>query len=178
MMGSGAVSRAAPDDGPSMVHGENRLHNEAEASQHAKQFAVTEGLASRGEARAPGRLLEQRVRGERLKQRCLLIVGVAVYYAVHPAEGSRGVDRIQGSVDPRVLPRRHLVLDAGGYRRQCRVLLLIWQSLDLLQCGPHDQRYTLHKLAVEHATQRLDVGHARVVLEPDWVRGATPRQGK
>src|SRR5713101_8516142 len=87
--------QAAPDRGPSPVHGENRLHNETEAPQHAKQFAVAEGLASRGEARAPGRLLEQRVRGERLKERGLLVVAVAVDHAVYPAEGSRGVDRIQ-----------------------------------------------------------------------------------
>jgi len=47
--------------------GENRLHDESKAPQHAKQFAVTEGLASRGEAKAPGRLLEQRVAEENAK---------------------------------------------------------------------------------------------------------------
>src|SRR2546421_2111964 len=144
--------QATPDLGPSPVYGENRLHNEPEAPQHAKQFAVTEGLASRGEASAPGRLLEQRVRGERLKYRGLLVVAVAVDHAVRPAERSRGVDRIQGGVDPRVLPRRHLVLHAGGHREQCRILLVPWQALDSLQRGPHDKRHTLHKLAVEQAT--------------------------
>src|SRR6266704_4626175 len=92
--------QAAPDRGPSAVHGENRLHKEPEAPQHAKQFAVAEGLASGGEARTPGWLLEQRVRGERVKERGLLVVAVAVDHAVRPAEGPRGVDRIQGGVDP------------------------------------------------------------------------------
>src|SRR2546421_9439793 len=90
--GYGCRPQSAPDGGPSPVHGENRLHDEPEAPQYAKQFAVAEGLASRGEARAPGWLLEQRVRSERLKERGLLIVGVAVDHAVRPAEGSRGVD--------------------------------------------------------------------------------------
>src|SRR5713101_4264609 len=81
-------SQASPDGGPSSVHGENRLHNESEAPQHAKQFVVTEGLACGGEANAFGRLLEQRVRGERLKERGLLIVAVAVDHAMCPAEGS------------------------------------------------------------------------------------------
>src|SRR6266566_5305463 len=108
----GCRPQAAPDVGSSPVHGENRLHNEPEAPQHAKQFVVTEGLASRGEANAFGRLLEQRVRGERLKERGLLIVAVAVDHAMCATEGSRGVDRIQGSVDPWVLPWRHLVLYA------------------------------------------------------------------
>src|SRR5207247_6439892 len=91
-VGYGCRPQAAPDGGPSSVHGENRLHKEPEAPQHAKQFAVAEGLASRGEAKAPGWLLEQRVRSERLKERGVLVVGNAVDHAVRPAGGSRGVD--------------------------------------------------------------------------------------
>src|SRR2546423_9635036 len=141
---AGCRPQAAPDRGPSPVYGENRLHNEPETPQHAKQFAVTEGLASRGEASAPGRLLEQRVRGERLKYRGLLVVAVAVDHAVRPAERSRGVDRIQGGVDPRALPRRPLGLHAGGHREQCRILLVLWQALDSLQRRPDVPPPNLH----------------------------------
>src|SRR5437660_10970379 len=84
----GCRPQAAPDRDPSPVHGENRLHNETEAPQHAKQFAVAKGLASRCEANAFGRLLEQRVRGERLKKRGLLVVAVAVDHAMCPTQGS------------------------------------------------------------------------------------------
>ncbi len=82
----------------------------------------------------------------------MLVVAVAVDHAVHPAKRSRGVHRIQGGVDPWILPRRHLVLHAGGHRGQYSVLLVIGQALDPLQCGSHDHRHTLHKLAVEQAT--------------------------
>src|SRR6202044_99432 len=97
----------------SVLHGEHGLHDQAEAAQHAQQFAVAERLAAGREAGPPGRLLEQRVRGVGLQGAGLLVVAVTVQHAVRAAERPGRVDRVQRGVDPRVLPRRHLVHHRG-----------------------------------------------------------------
>src|SRR5437762_7916181 len=104
-----------------LMHSENWLHNEAEVAQYSQQFAVAECLASGCEACPPGRLLEQRVGGKRLKEAGLLIVAVAVDHAMHTTERAGAVNRIQRSIDARVLPWWHLVLHAGGDRKSTRL---------------------------------------------------------
>src|SRR5205823_3237209 len=81
-----------------------------------EQFAVPEGLAAGREAGAAGWLLQQRIRRVRLQHTGLLVVGVAVDHAVRPAERAGGVHGIQGLVEPRVLPGRHLVHHLRGGR--------------------------------------------------------------
>jgi hypothetical protein len=43
----------------SVLDGEDGLHHQAEAAEHAQQFAVAERLAAGREADPPGRLLQQ-----------------------------------------------------------------------------------------------------------------------
>ncbi len=77
--------------------------------------------------------------------------------------------RVQRGVDPGGFPGRHLVHHAGCLLGEHPQLLCLGQPLDLLQGRLHDLRDALHERAVEYATQRLDVGDARVALEPHRV---------
>src|SRR5262245_59548232 len=79
--------RLCPNRTPgSFVHLQDRLHDQAEAAQHAEQLAVPEGLAPRGEAGPARWLLQQRVRGVGLQQPGLLVVADSVDDAVRAAE--------------------------------------------------------------------------------------------
>src|ERR1700722_18944371 len=145
----------------SALHGEHGLHDQAEAAQHAQQLAVAEPLAAGREAGPPGRLLEQRVCGVGLQGAGLLVVAVAVQHAVRAAERPGRVDRFQRGVDPRILPRRHLVHHRGGLLGQGGVLVGVGQVLDLLQRARDDLRDAHHERAVEHAAEDLDARNLR-----------------
>src|SRR5580704_1307108 len=108
------------------------VHDESKALEDTEQFTMSEGLASRGEARFLRRRLQQGIGGMRLQKAGLLIVADAVDHAMHARQRARAVNRVERNVDARVFARRHPGLNRSRDVGEGSLLLVGSQRLDML----------------------------------------------
>ncbi len=84
-------------------------------------------------------------------------------------ERAGGVHRVERLVDPGVLAGRHGAHDLGSGGLQGGVRLLLPHVLGSLDRRADDLGDAQHERPVEHAAERLAVGHPRVLAVPDGV---------
>src|SRR3984957_16426095 len=105
----------------SAMRSDDRVPDEPEALEHAEQLTMSEGLASRSEARLLRRRLQQGIGGMSLQKASLFIVADAVDHTMHARQRAGAIDRVERNVNARILARRRAALNRsrdGSERRR------------------------------------------------------------